>query len=608
MHKTLLAIFASLCAVGLVPQRAAGEHYGVSFDPASTNGVTSSRIFPVSAGIYRMVQPDGMVRQFHEDASRPGVILGTPPWLGVVDGNSISVCADPDHTGGRRRTAFNFSGGKLQSLYLDGTTYSFRGFKPQEEDPARLWPEERKRDFGKGGADDIWRHENRLRLWFVSPHVAAALLAQLALLGLACLVSLRGWRRLIGALLLPAMLAGLFMTCSRSAFLGFLFGAFAYCFLKQGFVRSLLTPRRLVFFLLAVLAVAGILVATGHAARFTGNLFKVDPGNVIRIESARGCLMAIADAPFGWHGGFLPVRTAILSWYEPSLKRTLWTHLTFIAQLGWVGGFAYLSACAFLLAVAFRLAWKGRTPLAFSVLAAYFIIGWLNPVYGRAELCVVPVLAIAWAFYANPRPTRRAFARLGVFACAVAGLTMAAFIVAGGELRPHWMPSLIVRGKRVSVNGKDPRVWVVEDRHVLGGRGYPGREILLHYLKHPKAEPLGYVHAVRDLPDQVDVLVLPGKAGARYLERFRDGTACKAKKILFLSPAFDPCDIPDALNDTAEVMAVCGDLAFTPKPAWEPLRTTVQILPGIEQYIPDWPEMLAPRLHPKTNTRKEDRK
>lgn len=603
MIKTFLKFVCLSVATWSAVQAEAVEYYGLDMDFAWTNAPTSSRIFPVSAGIYKMIQPDGTVRMFQEDETRPGVIIGKMPWVGVISGNSISVCADPDFTEGRKRTAFNFIGGKLKSIYLDGETVTFSGFKPQEDNPEQLWPEQKKWKLGKNQDGDIWKDDtSRLRLWFTNPNVAGMLFAQLALLGLACAASLKRKFRLIAGLpFVGLMLAGLFMTGSRSAFIAFVIGFISYSFLKNGFLRGNITPRMLIVSSAVIVCLAVILLLTGQVARFTGNLFAIDASNSMRIDIAKAAMMSIADAPCGWHGGFLPAHTAWLNWYEPSLKRTVWTHFTFMAEIGWVGTIIYLSLCAFLLIFSFRLAKKGTTPLAFSILAAYFIAGWLNPVYGYKSLFVIPILSFIWACLANPRPTRREFTVMCILSGVIAICLMGGMIVFGKAIRPSWLPPITVRGKRVEINGCDAKVWVVEDRYVLGGRAYPGREIILHYLRNPNSSPMGYVHAVRDLPEATEVLVLPGKTGRDYIKRFNSGTACKAKKILFLSPAFDPCEIPSKLNETSEVLVVCGDLAVNAKPEWENLKTTVQILEGIEQYIPDWPKIILP----KTNARKQ---
>lgn len=99
----------------------AAVFFGLKFDPAATNAVTESRIYPVAPAAYRMVQPDGTARIFNLTDAEKGILAGPKPWLGVIKDRRIDIWADPEYTGGKLRTAFTFVAGRLRLMILDGT-------------------------------------------------------------------------------------------------------------------------------------------------------------------------------------------------------------------------------------------------------------------------------------------------------------------------------------------------------------------------------------------------------------------------------------------------------------------------------------------------------
>lgn len=158
------------------------------------------------------------------------------------------------------------------------------------------------------------------------------------------------------------------------------------------------------------------------------------------------------------------------------------------------------------------------------------------------------------------------------------------------------VPTIAREGNRILVAGENPRIWVVDDSQCLG-HVMTGKEIRRHYRHYPKAEAIGYVRRLDDLPntERVTVLVLAGERGLEYIKRFeRDelsGTLPCA--IVFLSPPFGPERIPEELRRLASVSILIGEFAARYYPDYGRKLPWVKIVAGAEQYIPGWMRYLA---------------
>lgn len=575
---------------------AALAFYGVAFDPAMTNAPTASRVFPVNFVRYKMIQPDGQIRYLHRDMDRPGVLLGEYPWVGTIRKNVISVWADPAATEGKQRTAFTFVNGQLRSLSLDGTDYRFPEGMPKLEGALEsLWPEKKARTYERGSTADIWRNDTRLRLWFANPNSAGMFCAQVALLGLWLLLAGRWYRRIPGLALLSVSLYGVAQSGSRGSLLGLILGA--------GLVLAFSLRRRLnVKTLIATVAVLGLSIglfaASGLAKRFTDTVTtgQVDPGNQRRITIGKAAMRMFADAPFGWHCGEVPGRNVALNWYVFDENHVIRTHLLSMAELGWFAGFGYAFFWAFALALGMAAA-RREDSLSVGEWAAFAAAGVFNPVYTEVSLWGLPAVATAWSLWrARKRLPLRAYAVCGAVAAIAAAATVVALVLAGRSLNADRRTSVRAYGKAVAVNGDAPSVWIVEDGPVLGGWGFPGREVLAYYSKHPEAAAVGYVADIGDLPNEVEKLVLPGRAAAEYLAAYRNNPRgiCRAKKTLFLSPSVEPDKMPEELLKESQIMWLAGSFAAgrygsggVRGDGW------FKIVPGVEQYVPNWMKIIT---------------
>ena len=606
---------------------------GGTFDPTWTNAPSAARLVPVGfTSVYRFVQPDGTATLFREVDAAKGTLVGDRPWVGARQGARTDLWTDPALTGGKVKAGFTFVNGLLRHLEIDGVPYDFpKGLPFPSDSLGALFPARPARSFAKGSAGDIWKADTRrLRLWFANPNCAGAFLAQLFFLALAPLAVPafrrrletvpRGCRVLVAGLsvaLAALALLGVLKTGSRGALLGLVAGS--VCLLLP-FARRLGLRRGLAVCAAGLLALGLVCAVSGQGARLADTFRRVDAGNALRIKVASAAAAMLADAPFGWRSGEVPARSACLNWYVLDEGHIIRTHLVTLAELGWLGGFAYLLGWALLLAVG-GLAFRRRDPLPLAVFGAFFLAGCLNPVYREWELWLLPGALLAASVAGLWRGRARTFARatgqdgvaaagLAIGGAAVASaLALAGLVIWGRALPRSAGVAVRAEGAATLVNGDSPSVWIVEDTAVLGGFGFPGREILSVLRRRPDAPAIGYVQNLDDLPSTVETLVLPGRAAADFLRRLRAaGTLpCAAKRIVFLSPSVGPDDVPASLLEQAEVRWHVGSLAALRAPrAYRVRRPWVVVHAGCELYIPGWLDLAREEAFstPKNNNQK----
>ena len=606
---------------------------GGTFDPTWTNAPSAARLAPVGfPSVYRFVQPDGTATLFREVDAAKGTLVGDRPWVGARQGARTDLWTDPALTGGKVKAGFTFVNGLLRHLEIDGVPYDFpKGLPFPSDSLGALFPERPTRSFAKGSAGDIWKADTRrLRLWFANPNCAGAFLAQLFFLALAPLAVPafrrrletvpRGCRVLVAGLsvaLAAVALLGVLKTGSRGALLGLVAGS--GCLLLP-FARRLGLRRGLAVCAAGLLALGLVCAVSGQGARLADTFRRVDAGNALRIKVARAAAAMLADAPFGWRSGEVPARSACLNWYVLDEGHIIRTHLVTLAELGWLGGFAYLLGWVLLLAVG-GLAFRRRDPLPLAVFGAFFLAGCLNPVYREWSLWLLPgallAASIAGLRRGRARTCARATGQDGVAAAGLAiggaavvsALALAGLVIWGRALPRSAGVAVRAEGAATLVNGDSPSVWIVEDTAVLGGFGFPGREILSVLRRRPDAPAIGYVQNLDDLPSTVETLVLPGRAAADFLRRLRAaGTLpCAAKRIVFLSPPVGPDDVPASLLEQAEVRWHVGSLAALRAPrAYRVRRPWVVVHAGCELYIPGWLDLAREEAFstPKNNNQK----
>ena len=568
----------------------AAAFYGLEFDPASTNAPSDSRIYPISPVAYRMVQPDGTARLFELTDAKDGILFGPKPWLGVVKDKRIDIWADPEYTGGKLRTAFTFVAGRLRMMVLDGEKFVFSPAGPPTDDLAALFPEQKQRSYEKGSGADIWHDGGtRVRLWFANPNSAGMLMAELLLVLVWLLLLVRGPVRIGVGVLAAAAAYGLLATGSRGALAGAVAGLLVFA---AAFAKKLFTRRGALILLSGLLVLAAGLVVSGNSGRVVNTFRRLDKSNMRRLKVNEAAVKMFSDAPLGWKGGEVPGRNACLNWYvfdEPHIVRT---HVMSMAECGWFLGWLYVLSWTLAMVVGLVLAMKGR-PLMAALWLSFGLAGCFNPVYRDWELWLLPLMSLVGLAAPGGRLSARQWRVSAIVAVILSTVVVVVLVVVGKMMKRPTKIAVRPCGMATLVNGSCPRVWIVGDPLVMAGNGFPGREILAYYTRHPKSAAAAYVYSVDDLPAEAESVIVAGRNVPVYLAAYAEGRACKAARLLLLSPSVAPGAVPEQLLAESDVLWIAGSLLAAHDHAYADKRAWVRIVPGCERYVPNWTSFIS---------------
>lgn len=555
---------------------------------------------PVNQLIFKVVWPGGGVREFERDLSAPERLRSTDGWkarlVGDEDGK-VDVFSPKGIDG--QRDVFRFDRGRLVRIERGGETNEFAYGEvrpaPQGAFPpllvTREMTSEAAREYSFNEFLHKWDGSGRLAFPFVNPNQNGVLYAELFLLFLCLAFSLK--RRFVRpAFAALAMLAAscLVWTMSRGAWLGAVVGTL--CFAVTGLRRFL--KSRLFWASLGIVVVSiAVWVFLFGSAQITRGLDGVGMNwtNAIRMEIWSRAPRMMVDAPSGW-GSYIP-GAAYLDWYQPlnvfALTPTLINdHLTWLVANSWTGRFLYAFAAFSILSASLLVAVFKRNPLPLAVWTAFALAASFNPVGHRWVLWAIPVAAcisfIGGEFWRRKRVV------LGTLT-AVASLSTISVAVLFwlGTVEPKGYVPVRFDGKRVYVNGSNPKIWIVDDG-TLGG-GLTGKDIREFYSCVRHAPAVGYVRSVGDLPDSVARLVLAGHAGADWLMKLSEDEEARnrlPKSVLFISPPFSPSQVPEGVLALCRPRIVVGEFAALYDEEYAKPLNWVTIVPGMEKYILRW--------------------
>lgn len=564
--------------------------------PTETELAGISYFAPICPFYYRMMCPDGQLREFKQTGKRS--FHAPSGWTAKSTGERI-VVEDPVS---RRYT---FKDGRL-AVYEDdkgrhvlsypvepcygGKPPSLWGLDPEEVDAKSMKRQlERKMD--------IWRTAKRFRMGFHSPNAAGGLLACLALAGISLFLGVGRIRMALGALVAVPALVGLVLTGSRGGLVAFAAG-FAVLLALSFLHRAVHPVGRRILVLLACLAVtAGAVLlwrGTGHLTRsLAGGAAGRGEGSD-RITIVSSALRMMADAPGGW--GVRNAGPAYSNWYQPmggnTWQMTLVSdQLTRLVGYGWWGRGLWIFGWLAVLSLLWTFARRGFATGGVAVVLALAVASSFNMMLSETALWILPLLYGGWFVFRMVRGEFRA-ARAYAGSLVVA---VAASIVALGTLFAVCMcaspsePRIRYAGGVVSIGAGRPEVCIVDDGETLGGI-YAQNLLRRHYIGHPRAPAAAYCRNLASVPAGCRRLVLAGRQAKNYLALLERRMAPSAREVVFVSPPFASKDVPRALFARSSVGILLGEFAARyvdvygegPHPDW------VTLVKGAELYIPNW--------------------
>lgn len=528
--------------------------------------------------------------------SRRGTELRAPNTEGTLTDGVLTLNAELDG----QRVSCRFEQGRLKAIQSpDGV--SSRWWDDLHErlicriDPDRMLARYRWR-MVRNGRTRYWDKSGRLRLWFVNPNQAGALLMLVALLMLGVAMTSRGGlSRAAAAVLTLAAFGGVLMTGSRGAIVAFAVGAVAMAVCRwreRG--RGLLQ-----YGLIAVLAIGAICLLFGRM-RCVSHLLAVDEGNSMRLDIWLAAPRMMLAAPWGWWSN---VGFCYCEWFQDLGYDLMFdtlnnAHLTIMVRGGYLLSAVYVFLWVNLLRSLSGVACRHGRVVAVGQWTGLAVAMWFSAVgLVGPSIWTIPVVAAivhfrraAWKVLFRPR---------GVVFSAFVAVTTIGLMAALGWFADRDIPESCRIRKfdgGVRLGEGDARAVVVDDGHVLSGgfTGAMGKELREYVEKVPSTGSVVVVGALDAVPARVEKLVLTGCACSEFVRRYRNGEPVpEAKRLYFVSPDLTSYEIPSALTDYCGLEVIVGEFVVS---TWERIAfvpSWLTIVPSAAQYIPDWAKRIG---------------
>ena len=263
-----------------------------------------------------------------------------------------------------------------------------------------------------------------------------------------------------------------------------------------------------------------------------------------------------------------------------------------MAECGWLKGWGYVLPWALALTVGSISARKGR-PLVEALWMSFFVGGFLNPVYKDWECWILPAVALWTLVSPDGRLSLKQWRTSALLSGTLSLVVVVVLVIVGKSIDRPLKVSVRSCGKATFINGENPRIWVVGDPFVMAGNGFPGREILPCCACNPKVGAIAYVYSADDLPHETEAVIVAGRNVPDYLAAYAEGRACRASRLLFLSPSVGPDVVPERLVEENKLLWVSGSLLAAHEPSYAVARPWVKLVPGCECYIKNWTNFLS---------------
>lgn len=545
------------------------------------------------ANFFRLYAPGTGMVEFRRNWRTRG-IDGAGGWRAAMETNGNVTVREPGS-----RASYTFHKGRPSSMVASDGKRLRMQFDEEPVIPGKIPPmwegaeEEALESVAKKWTDD------RFALFYVNPNHTAMLFAELALLGLCAFLFGRRWF-IIAAGAAGFAVAAYFLvrTDGRGGALGLALGLVLLLgfrlFRRGGKIRAAIVST------LVVAAVVAFFVGTGLGGRFTAK--RLSWGTSERFEKWRCVPRMMVDSPYGWGG--TGAGRAYSDWYQPltssAVTPTLDSdHLTYMTGFGWFGRFAWVFAWFVVLFSLFRFSVGGDREttapsdggalLPLAEFSAFCLAAAFNPLLHVWSLWIVPIASL-WPFVAS-RPWKTPKRFLVPFAvAAVLSLSIClTFYWAGREPSRLAVPSISADGGRVCVGGRNPDIWVADDRYTIGWLFAP-KEIRYFYYAHLGSKPLGYVQSLSDVPPRVRRLAVAGSLCREYVKMWKAGSAPRAEELIFLSPGMPLGAVPESLRRSCKFAMVVGEFAARYADVYGHLDASdgIVVTEGAEAYLPGW--------------------
>ena len=584
-----ICFFAALVASSVFAEKSPAAGSSASTNKLSVLQAQASRFAGMyfapmcGLGFYRLRDPLVGIVEFRQHES--GAFVGAGGWSAAIKGKGEAIGIRPPAGDPGADFEFVFAAGEPVKFACGG-----REYKIKVEDRDRVCHGAMPVMWDETGSDDFdllkRKWPNRFTVFYTNPNRTAVLFATVTLVFFALfLYASRRWLMVGGAI---GTVAGVVLTVlplSRAALLALAIGGLLLV------VGRLFRAggRKRVWLSIALAAAVGVgFVCKGGYDRLS---FGQNKGDKTRETVWREVPRMMDSAPWGLRG--TTVGRYYTDWFLPLEEHFITgtainSNFTVMVKTGWVGSFLWTFGwIGGLLAFAWWVR-KGGNALPLAMWVMFGVAGVFNPVFNSWTLWLLPAATVT--LFLNARPWRdwRGYA-VALAIAGVAAIGIVGYYAGRGASDAKGRLAVKADGGRVTVNGTDPKVWVVDDGETLGWV-QAAKEIRLYYAARPKSPALGYVRDLNLVPKSVRRLVLAGRMCREYVGLFKRGEAPRAREVIFISPPFGVKDVPFDLQTNCAFRMLVGEFAqryvdvygedFSP-----PWLITV---PGSELYVPGW--------------------
>ena len=304
-----------------------------------------------------------------------------------------------------------------------------------------------------------------------------------------------------------------------------------------------------------------------------------------RLHIWKSAPRMMVDAPNGW--GIGNSGRAYMQWYQPldsnEQYRTLVnSHLTWLVEFGWPLRFLYLLIWVSVLMICFPRAKGALSAIPFAIWIAFGVGAFFSSIAESIWMWLIPGTCLFVALFSRFLDKSWPPYAGWCIPVALSAASLIILIVLGTG-----NGDITVRGSRDQVAlGSDPKIWVITDTAVLGPDfGRTLRQEMPDYS-------IGLITSSKIWSGlKGSTLIVCGNVTKEELPSLSLITA-HFQKILFVNPGFFPEECK--LNVGVKVNILFGEYSrsFTINNWARSYGKRVGRLPGVGDFVPDWPKLL----------------
>lgn len=299
-------------------------------------------------------------------------------------------------------------------------------------------------------------------------------------------------------------------------------------------------------------------------------------------KSAPGMMV---DAPEGWGIGRSGI--SYMHWYQPIERHERYrtfvnSHLTWLVEFGWSGRFLYLAGWGWI----FLLCWPTRGAQALAIPLAVWISFGVSAVFSSiAEspwLWIIPALTVIFAIAFRLRKRLWPAPIFFVFPMLLSLLLCLALFFVGRTMNS----SVKKQGEVVIFGVGKPEYLVFADTAVVG-KNYP--RVLRQCAEKMSLPTMVITESPSALMETKDTNIMLAGLGVSIPPETLRGVFAANQQVLVVNPRMFPEQIGLSALEGGRVSVIFGEFAQTDTlPNWSKIAS-VEKLPGIGDFLPDWP-------------------